>query len=92
MTFELSRTVVSLVVCECLLRKRITRARVSANLCATAWRADDMHMSTSAETAALALPRRASHSPTLLRKGIPGERKPLKEKLITYYEQLFKVS
>ena len=36
-------------------------------------------------------PRRPTHSPTLLRKGIPGERKPLKEKLITYYEQLFKV-
>ena len=34
---------------------------------------------------------RRPHSPTLLRKGIPGERKPLKEKLITYYEQLFKV-
>ncbi|CAI8049221.1 Armadillo-like helical domain-containing protein 3 [Geodia barretti] len=38
----------------------------------------------------LSSPRRPTHSPTLLRKGIPGERKPLKEKLITYYEQLFK--
>lgn len=30
-------------------------------------------------------------SPILLRKGVPGEKKPLKEKLITYYEILFKV-
>ncbi len=30
-------------------------------------------------------------SPPLLRKGIPGERKPLREKLITYYEQIFQV-
>lgn len=30
-------------------------------------------------------------SPVLLRKGVPGERKPLKEKLIAYYEILFKV-
>jgi len=30
-------------------------------------------------------------SPILLRKGVPGERKPLKEKLIAYYEVLFKV-
>ena len=37
------------------------------------------------------IPRRPTHSPTLLRKGIPGERKPLKEKLITYYELLLKV-
>jgi len=30
-------------------------------------------------------------SPILLRKGVPGEKKPLKEKLIAYYEILFKV-
>ena len=30
-------------------------------------------------------------SPVLLRKGVPGEKKPLKEKLIAYYEILFKV-
>ena len=30
-------------------------------------------------------------SPPLLRKGIPGEKKPLKEKLLTYYEQIFQV-
>ncbi|XP_065919439.1 armadillo-like helical domain-containing protein 3 [Dysidea avara] len=29
-------------------------------------------------------------SPILLRKGVPGEKKPLKEKLIAYYEILFK--
>lgn len=45
----------------------------------------------SANGASPTSPRRPSHSPTLLRKGIPGERKPLKEKLVTYYEQLFKV-
>ena len=27
----------------------------------------------------------------LLRPGIPGERRPLKEKLISYYEQIFEV-
>ena len=36
--------------------------------------------------------KKPASSPPLLRKGIPGERKPLKEKLITYYEQIFKVS
>ena len=33
----------------------------------------------------------ASSSPPLLRKGIPGEKKPLREKLITYYEEIFTV-
>ena len=28
----------------------------------------------------------------LLRKGVPGEKKPLKEKLLTYYEQIFQVA
>lgn len=31
------------------------------------------------------------HGSPLLRKGVPGERKPLKEKLITYYELLLEV-
>ena len=30
-------------------------------------------------------------SPPLLRKGVPGEKKPLREKLITYYEEIFQV-
>ena len=33
----------------------------------------------------------ATGSPPLLRKGIPGEKKPLREKLITYYEAIFTV-
>ena len=33
----------------------------------------------------------ATGSPPLLRKGIPGEKKPLREKLITYYEEIFTV-
>ncbi len=28
----------------------------------------------------------------VLRAGIPGEKRPLKEKLISYYEQIFEVS
>ena len=28
----------------------------------------------------------------MLRKGVPGEKKPLKEKLISYYEQIFEVT
>lgn len=31
-------------------------------------------------------------SPPLLRKGVPGEKKPLKEKLIAYYEVIFEVT
>lgn len=31
-------------------------------------------------------------SPPLLRKGVPGERRPLKEKLIAYYELIFEVT
>ena len=30
-------------------------------------------------------------SSPLLRTGVPGEKKPLKEKLISYYEQIFEV-
>ena len=37
-------------------------------------------------------PSKSSRSPPLLRRGIPGERKPLKEKLLTYYERIFKAS
>jgi hypothetical protein len=33
----------------------------------------------------------SSPSP-LLRQGVPGERKPLKEKLLTYYEMIFEVN
>lgn len=33
-----------------------------------------------------------SSAAPLLRKGVPGERKPLKEKLLTYYELIFEVS
>ena len=45
------------------------------------------------ETETLVITRSDSKgdSPMLLRKGVPGERKPLKEKLIAYYEILFKV-
>ena len=37
-------------------------------------------------------PNKSNRSPPLLRRGIPGERKPLKEKLLTYYERIFKAS
>ena len=45
------------------------------------------------ETESLVIVRSVNkgESPILLRKGVPGERKPLKEKLIAYYEILFKV-
>lgn len=45
------------------------------------------------ETNTLVITRAESKgdSPVLLRKGVPGEKKPLKEKLIAYYELLFKV-
>ena len=45
------------------------------------------------ETESLVITRSENkgESPVLLRKGVPGERKPLKEKLIAYYEILFKV-
>ena len=33
----------------------------------------------------------ASATPPLLRAGVPGEKKPLKEKLIAYYELIFQV-
>jgi len=46
------------------------------------------------ETEQLVISRQSENkgdSPILLRKGVPGEKKPLKEKLIAYYEILFKV-
>ena len=46
---------------------------------------------TETETLVITRYENKGDSPVLLRKGVPGERKPLKEKLIAYYEILFKV-
>ena len=46
---------------------------------------------TETETLVITRSENKGDSPVLLRKGVPGEKKPLKEKLIAYYEVLFKV-
>lgn len=45
---------------------------------------------TETETLVITRSENKGDSPVLLRKGVPGEKKPLKEKLIAYYEVLFK--